>query len=68
MCEAVPQPHWPRDWEFANIRSGVVVRDSCAGIMLEVSCRQVWHCLHEVAVRLVEIWTNKLVLLGEYPH
>jgi len=23
FLEAVPQPHWPRDWEFANIRYGI---------------------------------------------
>jgi len=23
FLEAVPQPHWPRDWEFANIRYAI---------------------------------------------
>jgi len=48
FLEAVPQPHWPRDWEFANIRYAM----SC--IRWPTGSGETW-----AAKRKSDLWTFK---------
>mmetsp|Transcript_39011 Transcript_39011/g.64271 ORF Transcript_39011/g.64271 Transcript_39011/m.64271 type:complete len:567 (+) Transcript_39011:42-1742(+) len=48
FLEAVPQPHWPRDWEFANIRYAI----SC--IRWPTGSGETW-----AAKRKSDLWTFK---------
>lgn len=48
FLEAVPQPHWPRDWEFANIRYAI------ACIRWPTGSGETW-----AAKRKSDLWTFK---------
>eukprot|EP00931_Biecheleriopsis_adriatica_P086289 TRINITY_DN6099_c0_g1_i2.p1 TRINITY_DN6099_c0_g1~~TRINITY_DN6099_c0_g1_i2.p1 ORF type:complete len:559 (-),score=108.17 TRINITY_DN6099_c0_g1_i2:84-1760(-) len=48
FLEAVPQPHWPRDWEFANVRYGI------ACIRWPLGSGETW-----AAKKKSDLWTFK---------